>query len=303
MPLHPLAPKTGALNPFDGTPQSKRALEVIGPMIEPLLRSCGLSPQFEKALPIPGLYAIMSNAGGGKSVLCRELDAAVHKACEKAGPDIGYLYSLAGEPEDPYNTFEYVFSALMDILTDNVKDVNAAPSIIIIDSFSDLAYQEMARAPRATKEEITKAMAEEGRGSITGGKALPTILDLALEAPNIYFSPNTAALAGGLTGSYFQILKKLSMLATSAGCYLFVVLNPLSFDDRGAFRTAVSGVVAGALSIDKQSSGLARCVLPDADGNYSWNLKARKVITNDRIAVTSNDVTDLFSQILGGHDA
>lgn len=308
MPINKIKPATNSslpenfFEPFGLTMLEKQTLVTLGSQIEPALRSVGLTPQFAEALPIPGIYAIISGAGGGKSELCRKLDVYFQENLSKMRESVDYLFTLAGEPEDPHHSFEAVFNEITLYLFERCSKQEGNPAIVIIDSFSDLAYQEAPRAPRPDTETIkSELLSGTGAISITGVPGA-TLIDLILRKSGQYLTPNSAALAGGLTGSYYQMLKKLSMAATAAGVYLFVVLNPLSFDDRGLFRDAISGVVAAAISIDRQSAGLARCILPNSEGEYDGKNRTRRPITNDRMAVTSNDISDMMSSLLGGHN-
>lgn len=284
------------------------ALETIGTRLADILTKVRFRPSFDGCIPMPGLYAILSGAGGGKTTLCRELATAIEEAFSaESAPAISFAYRNCGEPEDPATPFDTVFPAITAFLgqrTASGTGGSQLPAILIVDSLSDLAYQEIPRPPRPSVKEIETALTagadgDEGVQVFAGDKT--TMLDLVLSKPNIYMAPNTAALAGGLTGSYFQLLKRLSMACLSRGVYMFTVLNPLSFDDKLRFRDSVAGCVTAALSIDQQSMGLVRCVKPNADGGL-FDLKdtVRRSIANDRIAVTSNDVSDMMTAMLKG---
>lgn len=289
--------------PYAGTPICDAAIRTWGPKIAELLSAVGLdfSPR-DGYLPLPGLYAIMSGAGGGKSTMCRQLDEAVRSLASGDGVPAEYAFVNVGEPEDPKHVFESVFPELVNYINSRPESGSSKagemPSLLIIDSLTDLAFQELPRAPRTSASEVKDAVSKvQAFGSDRPGG----ILDLALRNPSIYFAPNTAAMSGGLTGSYYQILKRLSIACTNKGVYMFGVINPLTFDDKSKFRQAVLGSCAAAVSIDQFDAGLARCVKVTGT-TINYRDAARFPIANRRVSATSAEVQDLFTSLLNGGD-
>lgn len=284
-------------------------------------------------LPIPGLYAVISASGGGKSTFCRKLSTCLDKArYTDSEANFSYCLISMGEPEDPYNSFFYGLSKITTHINDRCNHAHEAendvPSaawirrgeIVIVDSLTDLAFVEIPRATRSMDQEDILNGEIFGLGSpdaykmnpYTGQQTQigsldirPTVLDAILQNVAKYLQPSSAAMPGGLTGAYFQILKKLSTACTQAGIYLVAVLNPLVHDQNSAFRDAVGGVCAGTLSIDTKasSSSLCRCVeITHEDGHddVDYNSRARLPLEMGSLASSAESLVDLHAQLLSG---